>query len=318
MAKRVLVKYSGEALSGESGFGIESKILDYLARELKTLVEAGIEVGIVIGGGNFIRGVSASQGGLIRRTSGDYMGMLATMINGVAMQEALEYYGLDVRVQSALEIKEVCETYINRRAIRHLEKGRVVIFVAGTGNPFFTTDTAATLRAVEIGAEMIIKATKVDGVFDKDPAKFENATMLHQIGYDQALKDNIKVMDDTAIALAKDNALPIVVCNMLREGNLLKIIQGESSAVYSKVSNENLFIQRKKMRIEEIASKALEKVNGDRYLLSNILFMRIDELSRGAKPLVNKDVKADKLSDIALLEVAEGKISLDKIEESQN
>ena len=149
-------------MSGESGFGIESKILDYLARELKTLVEAGIEVGIVIGGGNFIRGVSASQGGLIRRTSGDYMGMLATMINGVAMQEALEYYGLDVRVQSALEIKEVCETYINRRAIRHLEKGRVVIFVAGTGNPFFTTDTAATLRAVEIGAEMIIKATKVE------------------------------------------------------------------------------------------------------------------------------------------------------------
>ncbi|WP_297811030.1 UMP kinase [uncultured Helicobacter sp.] len=237
MAKRVLVKYSGEALSGESGFGIEREILDYLSRELKTLVEAGIEVGIVIGGGNFIRGVSASKGGLIRRTSGDYMGMLATVINGVAMQEALEYYGLDVRVQSAIEIKEVCETYINRRAIRHLEKGRVVIFVAGTGNPFFTTDTAATLRAVEIGAEMIIKATKVDGVFDKDPAKFNDAMMLQHIGYDQALKDNIKVMDDTAIALAKDNALPIIVCNMLREGNLLKTIQGQSSAVYSKVSN---------------------------------------------------------------------------------
>ena len=165
------------------------------------------------------------------------MGMLATVINGVAMQEALEYYGLDVRVQSALEIKEVCESYINRRAIRHLEKGRVVIFVAGTGNPFFTTDTAATLRAVEIGAEMIIKATKVDGVYDKDPAKFSDAVMLQQIGYEQALKDNIKVMDDTAIALAKDNSLPIVVCNMLREGNLLKIIQGESGAVYSRVSN---------------------------------------------------------------------------------
>lgn len=237
MAKRVLVKYSGEALAGESGFGIESKVLDYLASELKTLVEAGIEVGIVIGGGNFVRGVSASKGGLIRRTSGDYMGMLATVINGVAMQEALEYYGLDVRVQSALEIKEVCESYINRRAIRHLEKGRVVIFVAGTGNPFFTTDTAATLRAVEIGAEMIIKATKVDGVYDKDPAKFSDAVMLQQISYEQALKDNIKVMDDTAIALAKDNSLPIVVCNMLREGNLLKIIQGESSAVYSRVSN---------------------------------------------------------------------------------
>lgn len=237
MAKRVLVKYSGEALAGESGFGIESKILDYLASEIKTLVDHQIEVGIVIGGGNFIRGVSASKGGLIRRTSGDYMGMLATVINGVAMQEALEYHGIDVRVQSALEIKEVCESYINRRAIRHLEKGRVVIFVAGTGNPFFTTDTAATLRAVEINAEMIIKATKVDGVYDKDPVKFNDAQMLNQLSYEQALKDNIKVMDDTSIALAKDNALPIVVCNMLRDGNLLKIIQNDANAICSKVSN---------------------------------------------------------------------------------
>ncbi|MBX7490229.1 UMP kinase [Helicobacter turcicus] len=235
MAKRVLVKYSGEALAGESGFGIESKILDYLASEIKTLVENGIEVGIVIGGGNFVRGVSASKGGLIRRTSGDHMGMLATVINGVAMQEALEYYGIDVRVQSALEIKEVCESYINRRAIRHLEKGRVVIFVAGTGNPFFTTDTAATLRAVEIEAEMIIKATKVDGVYDKDPAKFSDAVMLEKISYEQALRDDIKVMDDTSIALAKDNNLPIVVCNMLRAGNLLKVIQGDFGAVCSKV-----------------------------------------------------------------------------------
>lgn len=235
MAKRVLVKYSGEALAGESGFGIESKILDYLASEIKTLVENKIEVGIVIGGGNFVRGVSASRGGLIRRTSGDHMGMLATVINGVAMQEALEYYGVDVRVQSALEIKEVCESYINRRAIRHLEKGRVVIFVAGTGNPFFTTDTAATLRAIEIGAEMIIKATKVDGVYDKDPAKFSDAVMLETISYEQALQDNIQVMDDTSIALAKDNSLPIVVCNMLRDGNLLKVIQGDSCAICSKV-----------------------------------------------------------------------------------
>ena len=237
--KRVLVKFSGEALSGNSGFGIDVKILEYIAGEIKLLVDNQIEVGIVIGGGNIIRGVSAAQGGIIRRTSGDYMGMLATVINAVAMQEALEYLGVDVRVQSALEIKEVCESYIYRRAIRHLEKGRVVVFGAGTGNPFFTTDSAATLRAVEIGAEMIIKATKVDGVFDKDPAKFDDAVMLRQIGYDQALKDNIKVMDDTAIALAKDNTLPIVVCNMLREGNLLKIIQGDSGAVYSKVSNEN-------------------------------------------------------------------------------
>ena len=237
MARRILIKFSGEALAGESGFGIESGILDYIAMELKTLVDNGIEVGIVIGGGNFIRGVSASKGGIIRRTSGDYMGMLATVINGVAMQEALEYHGLDVRVQRALEIKEVCETYINRRAMRHFEKGRVVIFVAGTGNPFFTTDTAATLRAVEIEAEMIIKATKVDGVYDKDPAKYSDATMLKQIGYEQALRDNIKVMDDTAIALAKDNALPIVVCNMFKKGNLLAILKNEENAIYSKVSN---------------------------------------------------------------------------------
>ena len=237
MARRILIKFSGEALAGESGFGIESGILDYIAMELKTLVDNGIEVGIVIGGGNFIRGVSASKGGIIRRTSGDYMGMLATVINGVAMQEALEYHGLDVRVQSALEIKEVCETYINRRAMRHFEKGRVVIFVAGTGNPFFTTDTAATLRAVEIEAEMIIKATKDDGVYDKDPAKYSDAIMLKQISYEQALRDNIKVMDDTAIALAKDNALPIVVCNMFKKGNILAILKYEENAIYSKVSN---------------------------------------------------------------------------------
>ncbi|WP_300933933.1 UMP kinase, partial [uncultured Helicobacter sp.] len=179
--KRVLVKFSGEALSGNSGFGIDVKILEYIAGEIKTLVDNGVEVGIVIGGGNIIRGVSAAQGGIIRRTSGDYMGMLATVINAVAMQEALEYLGVDVRVQSAIEIKEVCESYIYRRAIRHLEKGRVVVFGSGTGNPFFTTDSAATLRAVEIGADVIIKATKVDGVYDKDPHKFSDAKMLESI-----------------------------------------------------------------------------------------------------------------------------------------
>lgn len=238
MAKRVLVKFSGEALAGESGFGIESSILDYIALELKNLVDNGIEVGIVIGGGNFIRGVSASQGGIIRRTSGDHMGMLATVMNGIAMQEALEHRGIDVRVQSALEIMEVCESYINRRAIRHLEKGRVVIFVAGTGNPFFTTDTAATLRAIEIGSEMIIKATKVDGVYDKDPAKYADAVMLRELSYEEALKDDIKVMDDTAIALAKDNSLPIIVCNMFKKGNLLEIIKN-NAGVYSLVANHN-------------------------------------------------------------------------------
>lgn len=237
MIKRVLVKFSGEALAGENGFGIDSSILKYIALELKSLVTLGVQVGIVIGGGNFVRGVSASESGLIKRTSGDHMGMLATVINGVAMQEALEYHGVDVRVQSALEIKEVCETYINRRAIRHLEKGRVVIFVAGTGNPFFTTDTAATLRAIEIESELIIKATKVNGIYNKDPVKFNDAVMLKDISYEQALRDNVKVMDDTAIALAKDNSLPIVVCNMLLEGNLLKIIKKDENAIFSKVSN---------------------------------------------------------------------------------
>lgn len=230
--KRVLVKFSGEALAGGSGFGIDVEILSYIANEIKGLVDNGIEVGIVIGGGNIIRGVSAAKGGIIRRTSGDYMGMLATVINAVAMQEALEYLGLDVRVQSAIEIKEVCESYIYRRAIRHLEKGRVVIFGAGTGNPFFTTDSAATLRAVEIGADVIVKATKVDGVYDKDPQKFEDAKMLESISYDEALRDHIKVMDDTAIALAKDNRLPILVCNMFKAGNLLGLLK-DNQGVYS-------------------------------------------------------------------------------------
>lgn len=227
MAKRVLVKFSGEALAGEGGFGIDSQILSFIAQEIKLLVENGVEVGIVIGGGNIIRGVSASAGGIIKRTSGDHMGMLATVINAIAMQEALEYMGISTRVQSAMEIKEVCEPYIYRRAIRHLEKGRVVIFSAGTGNPYFTTDTAATLRAVEIEANMIIKATKVDGIYDKDPKKYLDATMLHALSYDDALKDHIKVMDDTAIALAKDNKLPIIVCNMFKAGNLMKIVNGE-------------------------------------------------------------------------------------------
>ncbi len=221
---RVLVKFSGEALAGKSGFGIDVGILEYIAKEIKGLKDAGLEIGLVIGGGNIIRGLSASQGGLIRRTSGDYMGMLATVINSVAMQEALESFGVDTRVQSAIEIREVCENYIHRRAIRHLEKGRVVIFGAGTGNPFFTTDSAATLRAVEIEADVIVKATKVDGVYDKDPHKFTDAKMLNNVTYDDALRDHIRVMDDTAIALAKENKLPILICNMFKSGNLLEIL----------------------------------------------------------------------------------------------
>jgi len=226
MSKRVLVKFSGEALAGEDGHGIDTKILKYIADEIKSLVDAGIEVGIVIGGGNIIRGVTAAQDGIIRRTAGDYMGMLATVINAVAMQEACEHAGMKVRVQTAIKMEQIAEAYIQRRAVRHLEKNRVVIFAAGTGNPFFTTDTAATLRAVEINAECIIKATKVDGVYDKDPNKYNDAVKYDSLSYDQALQDEIKVMDDTSIALAKDNSLPIVVCDMFKAGNLLDIVNG--------------------------------------------------------------------------------------------
>jgi len=227
MNKRVLVKFSGEALAGADGYGIDTKILDYIANEIKELVDNNIAVGIVIGGGNIIRGVTAAADGVIKRTSADYMGMLATVINGVAMQEALEYKGLSARLQTAIKMEQIAEPFIVRKAQRNLEKGRVVIFSAGTGNPYFTTDTAATLRATEIDACMLIKATKVDGIYDKDPMKYEDAVKLDTISYDRALEDHIKVMDDTAIALAKDNKLPIVVANMNEKGNLLKIIQGD-------------------------------------------------------------------------------------------
>jgi len=229
MAKRVLVKFSGEALAGEDGYGIDTTILKFIANEIKELVDHDIEVAIVVGGGNIIRGVSAAKDGIIKRTSGDYMGMLATVINGVAIQEALESIGVESRLQSAIEMHQIGESFIVRRARRHLEKGRVVVFAAGTGNPYFTTDTAATLRASEIDAEILIKATKVDGVYDKDPKKYNDAKKLNEISYDRALSEHIKVMDDTAIALAKENKLPIIVCNMFEKGNLLSIIDGDYS-----------------------------------------------------------------------------------------
>ena len=225
--KRVLVKFSGEALAGENGYGIDTQILHYIAREIKSLIENDIEVAVVIGGGNIIRGVTASEDGVIKRTSGDYMGMLATAINGIALQEAFEHGDLDARLLSAIDMQEIGEPFIVRRAKRHLEKGRVVVFAGGTGNPYFTTDTAATLRASEIDADMVIKATKVDGVYDKDPNKFEDAVKLNNITYEQALSEHIKVMDDTSIALARDNKMPIIICNMFEKGNLLKIINGD-------------------------------------------------------------------------------------------
>ncbi len=227
MSKRVLVKFSGEVLAADAGFGVETSILKFISEEIKELLDNNIQVGIVIGGGNFVRGVSAAQDGLIRRTTGDHMGMLATVINALAMQEAIEHIGIPVRVQSAIKMEQFCEPYIARRAARHLEKNRVVIFAAGTGNPFFTTDTAAVLRAVEISSDMIIKATKVDGVYTKDPKKFSDAKKLPELSYDDALKDDIKVMDDTAIALAKENALPIAVCNMMDKSSLLKAAKGD-------------------------------------------------------------------------------------------
>ena len=226
--RRVLIKFSGEALAGSEGYGIDTHVLDYIANEIRKVVNQGIQVGIVIGGGNIIRGVTASKDGIIPRSSADYMGMLATVINGIALQEALENKNIPVRLQSAIEMNKVAEPLIVRRAIRHLEKGRVVIFAAGTGNPFFTTDTGATLRGVQIGADVVIKATKVDGVYDKDPKKHEDAIKYTTLSYDTALKDGIRVMDDTAIALAKDNSIPIIVCNMFLENNLLDIIQNEN------------------------------------------------------------------------------------------
>lgn len=224
--ERVLIKLSGEALQGEQGYGIQPETLDLIADEIAELCDLGIEIGIVIGGGNIFRGVAGSTAGM-DRASADYMGMLATVINCLALQDAVEKLGVPTRVQTALEIKEVAEPYIRRRAMRHLEKGRVVIFGAGTGNPYFTTDTAAALRAMEMRAEVILKATKVDGVYDADPAVNDDATMFERLTYLEVLSKNLRVMDSTAISLCMDNSLPIIVFNLRHRGNMKKVILGE-------------------------------------------------------------------------------------------
>jgi len=229
MAKRVLVKFSGEVLAAGASLGIDGSILKFVAEEIRSLVKEKIQVSIVVGGGNFIRGVSAARDGLIRRATGDHMGMLATVINSLAIQEAMEHLKIPTRVQSAVSMKEFCESLIIRRAVRYLEKGIVVIFAAGTGNPFFTTDTAAVLRGVEEKADLIIKATKVNGVYTKDPKKFEDAKKISKLSFDDTLRNGIKVMDDTAIALAKDNHVPIAICNMMQSGMLLKVCKGDYS-----------------------------------------------------------------------------------------
>jgi uridylate kinase len=224
--RRILLKISGEAMMGNQNYGVDPETVDYIAKEIKDAVSTGVEVAIVIGGGNIFRGVEASVRG-IERTSADYMGMLATVINALALQNYLEKYSIPTRVQSAIEMKELAEPYIRRKAVRHLEKGRTVIFAAGTGNPYFTTDTAASLRAMEIGAEVILKATKVDGIYSSDPMKEPNAKKFSSLTYIDVLKKGLSVMDSTAISLCMDNNLPIVVFNLKGQGNIRRILQGK-------------------------------------------------------------------------------------------
>ena len=224
--KRVLLKLSGEALMGGQQFGIDQSVLDRYASEIEASVKRGVQIAVVVGGGNIFRGVQAESGGM-ERAQGDYMGMLATMINSMALQAALEKKGISTRLQSAIKMEQIAEPFIRRRAVRHLEKGRVVIFGAGTGNPYFTTDTAASLRAVEIHADVILKGTRVDGIYDKDPEKHSDAVRYQTLQYSEALIGNLQVMDMTAFALCQENRLPIIVFDMNRHGNLLKVIEGE-------------------------------------------------------------------------------------------
>ncbi|KAB8151932.1 UMP kinase [Kordia sp. TARA_039_SRF] len=224
--KRILLKLSGEALMGERQYGIDPKRLAEYAEEIKKVVDLGIEVAIVIGGGNIFRGVAGASNGM-DRVQGDHMGMLATVINGLALQSALEDAGIYTRLMTALEIKEVAEPYIKRKAIRHLEKGRVVIFGAGTGNPYFTTDSAAVLRAIEVNADVILKGTRVDGIYNEDPEKNTEAIKFDHISFDEVLKKGLKVMDTTAFTLSQENELPIIVFDMNTKGNLLKVVSGE-------------------------------------------------------------------------------------------
>jgi uridylate kinase len=224
--KRVLLKLSGEALMGDKQFGIDHAILSRYAQEIKTVVDAGVQLAIVIGGGNIFRGIQAAEGGM-ERTQGDYMGMLATVINSMALQSALEKLKIPTRLQSAIEMKEICEPFIRRRAVRHLEKGRVVIFGAGTGNPYFTTDTAASLRAIEIEANVVLKGTRVDGIYTADPEKNKDATKYDTISFNEVYEKNLNVMDMTAFTLCKENKLPIIVFDMNAKGNLHKVAVGE-------------------------------------------------------------------------------------------
>lgn len=233
--RRVMIKLSGEALLGDQSYGIDPKVIQRVAAEISELCSMSVEVGVVIGGGNIFRGAGLAEAGMDRITA-DHMGMLATVINSLAFQDALERLGATARVMSALSIHQVCEDYIRRRAVRHLEKGRVVIFAAGTGNPFFTTDTAASLRAIEVGADVLIKATKVDGVYSADPVIDPSAERYGRLSYDQVLTDKLTVMDATAIVMCRDNNLPLVVFNLNNSGDLVRLISGETLG--TRVGNE--------------------------------------------------------------------------------
>jgi uridylate kinase len=224
--KRILLKISGEVLTGEGGYGIDPSVIQQIAQEIKEVKNLGAEVAIVIGGGNIFRGIAASSKGM-DRASADYMGMLATVMNGIALQDALEKMDVQTRVQTAIEMREIAEPYIRRKAIRHLEKGRVVIFAGGTGNPYFTTDTAASLRAMEIGAEVILKATKVDGVYDSDPLLNKRAQRYDELTYLDVLKKQLKIMDATAISLCMDHQIPIIVFNLKKRGNIKRVVLGD-------------------------------------------------------------------------------------------
>ena len=229
--KRVILKLSGEALSGEVGFGLHADVLNSMAQQVVELVQAGVQVAIVVGGGKIWRGVTGAKRGIDRATA-DYMGMLATVINSLALQDAIEANGIDTRVMTAIEMREVAEPYIKRRAIRHLEKGRVVIFGAGTGNPYFSTDTTAALRAAEMGVEVILMAKKVDGVYDDDPAKNPNAHKFETLKYIDVLNQGLKVMDSTAISLCMDNNIPLIVFDMMTPGNMKRAVMGEKIGTY--------------------------------------------------------------------------------------
>ena len=224
---RILLKLSGEALLGDEDYGIDPKIIHRIAVEIREVIQLGIRVAIVIGGGNIFRGAGLAQGG-IDRVTGDHMGMLATVVNSLALQDALESIGVDARVMSAVSVHDVCEDFIRRRAVRHLEKGRVVICAGGTGNPFFTTDTAAALRAIEVGADIVLKATKVDGVYSADPVTNPDAKLFDNLEYDEVIENKLGVMDANAIVLCRDQGMPIRVFNVFEEGNLLRIVRGEA------------------------------------------------------------------------------------------